>query len=82
MPDDGSKAGTKPIFPPQNDPGSTPDMTGARHFTTYMKARIYCEREVPSGREFVGALDYQYNDISEYTKHHLPSGVSIYICHL
>ena len=39
---------------------------GARHFTTYMKARIYCEREVPSGREFVGALEYQYNDMSEY----------------
>ena len=56
----------KPIFPPQNDPGSSPT-TGAKHFTTYMKARIYCEREVPSGREFVGALDYQYNDMSEYS---------------
>ena len=77
MPDDGSIAGTNSIFPLQNDPGSAPDMTGARHFTTYMKARIYCEREVPSGREFVGALDYQYNDISEYTKCLLLSGVSI-----
>jgi len=53
-------------YSPQNDPGSTPgSMTGARHFTTYLKARIYCEREVPTGREFVGALDYQYNDISK-----------------
>jgi len=53
-------------YSPQNDPGSNPDpVTGARHFTTYLKARIYCEREVPTGREFVGALDYQYNDISK-----------------
>ena len=51
----------------QNDPGSTPDQSGASHFTTYLKARIYCEREVPTGREFVGALDYQYNDISKHT---------------
>ena len=54
-------------YSPKNDPGSDPDPTmgGARHFTTYLKARIYCEREVPTGREFVGALDYQYNDISK-----------------
>jgi len=51
----------------QNDPGSAADpMTGARHFTTYMKARIYCEREVPTGREFTDSLDYQYNEISEW----------------
>ena len=29
---------------------------------------------MPSGREFVGALDYQYNDISEYTKYLLLPG--------
>ena len=53
-------------YSPQNDPGSAPDsVTGARYFTTYLKARIYCEREVPTGREFVGALDFQYNDISK-----------------
>ena len=33
------------------------------HFSTYMKARIYCEREVPPGRQFIGSLDYQYNNI-------------------
>ena len=30
-----------------------------------MKARIYCENKVPTGREYVGSLDYQYNYISE-----------------
>ena len=54
-------------LPLQNDPGSDPDpQTGARHFTTYLKARIYCEREVPPGREYTGALDYQYNEMSEH----------------
>ena len=28
-----------------------------------MKARIFCEREVPEGRQFYGAIDYQYNEI-------------------
>ena len=36
------------------------------YFNTYMKARIFCEREVPSdsSTQFVGAIDYQYNIIS------------------
>ena len=28
-----------------------------------MKARIFCEREVPPGRQFNGAVDYHYNEI-------------------
>jgi len=38
------------------------------YFNTYVKARIFCEREVPSqsSTEFVGAIDYQYNIISTY----------------
>ena len=44
-----------PLF--QNDPG----ING--HFSTYMKARIFCEREVPPGRQFNGAVDYHYNEI-------------------
>ena len=43
-------------------------MSGAqfRYFNSYMKARIFCEREVPSesSTQFVGAIDYQYNIIS------------------
>jgi len=40
--------------------------SGARFFTTYMKARIFCEREVPSesNTRYVGAIDYQYNVMS------------------
>ena len=34
-------------------------------FTTFMKARIFCEREVPPGRQFAGTVDFQYNEISE-----------------
>ena len=44
---------------PQNDPG----INGSGHFSTYMKARIFCEREVPPGRQFNGAVDYHYNEI-------------------
>ena len=45
----------------------TSDMSG-NYFNTYMKARIFCEREVPSdsSTQFVGAIDYQYNIISTY----------------
>ena len=51
----------------QNDKGSTnPATDGSHFFTTYMKARIFCEREVPPGREYVGAIDYKYNVIREY----------------
>lgn len=32
-------------------------------FSTFVKARIFCEREVPPGRQFVGTIDYQYNEI-------------------
>ena len=52
----------------RNDPGSTvTSADGANYFTTYMKARIFCERDKPSGLEFTGTLDYQYNSISETT---------------
>ena len=44
----------------QNDPG----ING--HFSTYMKARIFCEREVPPGRQFNGAVDYHYNEIRKF----------------
>ena len=36
-----------------------------KHFTTFMKARIYCQLKLPTGREFAGAIDYQYNEISK-----------------
>ena len=46
------------------------DMNGNpfSYFNSYMKARIFCEREVPSesSTQFVGAIDYQYNIISTY----------------
>lgn len=32
-----------------------------------MKARIFCEREVPPGRQFNGAVDYHYNEIRKFT---------------
>ena len=48
----------------QNDPGIT-TMGLGNHFTTFMKARIFCEREVPPGRQFAGSVDYNYNEISE-----------------
>ena len=50
----------------QNDMGSVRTDNGARFFTTYMKARIFCEREVPSesNTKYVGAIDYQYNVMS------------------
>ncbi len=52
------------LFSTQNDPGSILEAGGARHFTSYIKARIYCERTVQPGREFFGSIAYQYNDMS------------------
>ena len=49
----------------QNDPGVS-SLSLGDHFTTFMKARIFCEREVPPGRQFAGTVDYQYNEISEF----------------
>ena len=43
----------------QNDPG----IDG--RFSTYIKARIFCEREVPPGVLFAGITDFQYNEISK-----------------
>ena len=51
--------------PSQNDPGSMSATNDARHFTTYMKARIFCTRKVPMGRDNVGSIDYEYNNMSE-----------------
>ena len=49
----------------RNDPGSEMTSGGARYFTTYMKARIFCKRDKPSSLEFTGTLDYIYNGISK-----------------
>lgn len=51
----------------RNDPGSITTSGGARYFTTYMKARIFCERDKPSSLEFTATIDYIYNSISKYT---------------
>ena len=51
----------------QNDPGLSSTTGLGNHFTTFMKARIFCEREVPPGRQFAGSVDYNYNEISEFT---------------
>lgn len=45
------------LFGSQNDPG----VDG--HFSTFIKARIFCNKKVPVTREFNGALDYQYSSI-------------------
>ncbi len=50
----------------QNDRGSVTGSGGMHHFVTYMKARIFCEIEVPNEREFSGDIKYQYNEISEF----------------
>ena len=55
----------KMCFTLQNDPGLTSSTGLGNHFTTFMKARIFCEREVPPGRQFAGTVDFQYNEISE-----------------
>ena len=49
----------------QNDMGSSGAGGMDKHFTTFMKARIYCQLKLPTGREFAGAIDYQYNEISK-----------------
>ena len=41
----------------QNDPG----VSG--RLSTYQKARIYCMIEPPQSREFIGTLNYIYNNI-------------------
>ena len=48
----------------RNDPG-TGQGVGSSSFTTFLKARIFCQKERPSGRNFSGTLDYQYNSICE-----------------
>ena len=47
----------------RNDKGSnsSPDS----FFSTFIKARIFCERDKPSGRASISTLDYKYNSISE-----------------
>ncbi|CAI8036885.1 Semaphorin-1A [Geodia barretti] len=37
---------------------------GARHFSTFMKARIFCDK--PSTLEFADTLDYVYNSITSF----------------
>ena len=48
----------------RNDPGSAQPLDDAHFFTTFMKARIFCERHKPSSLEFTATLDYIYNSIS------------------
>lgn len=48
----------------RNDPGSEMTSGGAKYFSTYMKARIFCKRDKPSGQEFTTTLDYIYDSIS------------------
>ena len=62
----------------RNDRGS--NSTSDRIFNTYMKARIFCERDKPSGREFTSTLDYQYNSISEGTSFLVCLSVRLSIC--
>ena len=48
----------------RNDPGSmATEGGGAQHFSTFMKARIFCDK--PSTLEFADTLDYVYNSISK-----------------
>ena len=56
----------------RNDPGSANPLDGSQYFTTFMKARIFCERHKPSSLEFTATLDYTYNSISK---------ISLIICH-
>ena len=49
----------------RNDPGSTLTSNGAPYFTTFMKARIFCERSKPPSFDSIHTLDYEYNSISE-----------------
>ena len=57
----------------RNDQGSSssPDSL----FSTFMKARIFCEQDKPSGRASISTLDYKYNSISEFC-----FSVSVYVC--
>ena len=55
-----------------------------------MKARIFCEREVPPGRQFNGAVDYHYNEIrklmltifSVFLVHNMCSLISAIVMHM
>ena len=47
----------------RNDQGS--NSSSDSFFNTFMKARIFCERNKPSGRASTNTLDYKYNSISE-----------------
>ena len=58
------------ILPMQNDPGSQlPDDNRPEHFfTTYLKARISCQRVVPTPEiDYVGAINYHYDVMSKST---------------
>lgn len=52
----------------RNDPGSMSD--GDRHFTTFMKARIFCKKDKPSTLEFTDTLDFQYDSITSFVFSH------------
>ena len=51
----------------RNDPGSTSTSNGSPYFTTFMKARIFCERSKPASFDSIHTLNYEYNSISEFT---------------
>lgn len=50
----------------RNDPGSSLTANGARYFSTFMKARIFCEKSTPANFESIHTLDYDYNSISKF----------------
>ncbi|CAI8022690.1 Endothelin-converting enzyme 1 [Geodia barretti] len=50
----------------RNDPGSTSTSNGSPYFTTFMKARIFCERSKPASFDSIHTLNYEYNSITSF----------------
>ena len=71
-----------PPLPSQNDPGSdSSDGTDGRYFKSYLKARVFCQRRVPTvpsvSTPVLGAIDYQYDVMSELPIA-MASGMGVY----
>ena len=49
----------------QNDRGFDPGGEDMPYFTTYMKARIFCERQLEAGDQFEAGLEFLYNELSK-----------------
>ena len=58
----------------RNDVGSK---TNPPIFNTYVKARIFCEKQKPATRDYINTLDFDYNSISEATVY---IAVSLTVC--